>query len=69
MFDRLFMPALTFTLLIAGFAAFSAEVVQGHPTQTSVAQLERVVVSAPREQLPSPVARAEAELPATIVVR
>lgn len=69
MFDRLFMPALTFTLLIAGLAAFSAEIVQGAPTQPAVVQLERVVVNVPRELPESPVARAEADTPATVIVR
>ena len=33
MFDRLFMPALTFTLLVAGFAAFASEIAQGAELQ------------------------------------
>ena len=58
MLDRLFMPALTFTLLAAATAAFTAEFVAGpgarEPQQ--VVTLERVVVTAAREL--APVARA-----------
>ena len=58
MLDRLFMPALTFTLLVAATAAFTAEFVAGpggrEPQQ--VVTLERVVVTAAREF--APVARA-----------
>jgi hypothetical protein len=58
MFDRLFMPALTFTLLIAGFAAFADEIARGYAATLQVVQLERVVVSAPRELPAMPLARA-----------
>jgi len=42
MFDSLFMPALTFTLLVAALAAFASEM-----TPSGAARLDRVVVSAP----------------------
>jgi hypothetical protein len=68
MFDRLFMPALTFTLLVAGLAAFSSEIVVGVQTPPQIVQLERVVVGAPRELPATPVARADTEQPATVAV-
>ena len=51
MLDRLFMPALTFTLLVAATAAFANEFSAGHAhTATGakpiVVTLERVVVTA-----------------------
>lgn len=48
MLDRLFMPALTFTLLVAATAAFAAEFVAGQGAQETqlVVTLERVVVTA-----------------------
>ena len=50
MFDRLFMPALTFTLLVAATAAFANEFAAGQAQSTADAQpivmLERVVVTA-----------------------
>ena len=55
MLDRLFMPALTFTLLVAATAAFAAEFSTGHPDRAMQAQavvtLERVVVTAPAADL------------------
>ncbi len=69
MFDRLFMPALTFTLLVAGLATFCAELARGDRTQPQVVHLERVVVSAPRALPPLPMASADADRPATVVVR
>jgi hypothetical protein len=69
MFDRLFMPALTFTLLAAGFAAFASEIAQGADLQPQIVQLERVVVSAPRELSAVPLARAEADASGAVFVR
>jgi hypothetical protein len=69
MFDRLFMPALTFTLLVAGVAAFAGDFVGDPGMQAQVEQLERVVVSAPRELPATPVARADADAAATVIVR
>ena len=55
MFDRLFMPALTFTLLVAATAAFATEFSAGHAQTTAGAQpivtLERVVVTASMSDL------------------
>lgn len=69
MFDRLFMPALTFTLLVAGFAAFASEIVQGAEQQAHIVQLERVVVSAPRELSAVPLARAEGDASGAVFAR
>lgn len=67
MLDRLFMPALTFMLLVAATAAFTAEFVAGpgarEPQQ--VVTLERVVVTAAREF--APVARAAQADDATVL--
>lgn len=51
MLDRLFMPALTFTLLVAATAAFATEFATGSPAASAepVVVLERVVVTALRE--------------------
>ena len=61
MLDRLFMPALTFTLLVAATAAFAAEFSTGHADRAMQAQavvtLERVIVTAPAADVP--LARAE----------
>jgi hypothetical protein len=65
MFDRLFMPALTFTLLIASLAAFAADLAQSPSPPVQVVRLERVVISAAREI--SPLAKADAAAPAAIV--
>ena len=50
MLDRLFMPALTFTLLVAAAAAFAAELPAGQGNRAArgqtVVMLERVVVTA-----------------------
>jgi hypothetical protein len=70
MFDRLFMPALTFTLLIAGFAAFADDIARSAPTPPQVVQLERVVVVGAQRELPTtPVARADADPSASVVAR
>jgi|APFre7841882630_1041343.scaffolds.fasta_scaffold208899_1 hypothetical protein len=69
MFDRLFLPALTFTVLVAGLAAFSAEIVPGDRAPSQIVQLERIVVRAPRALPETPVAQTDAERPATVVVR
>ena len=58
MFDRLLMPALTFTLLCASLAAFAAAAVQSRQHQQTVVQLERVVISAARELPAAPLALA-----------
>jgi hypothetical protein len=51
MLDRLFMPALTFTLLVAATAAFAVEFSSDQRQSASpapiVVMLERVVVTAP----------------------
>jgi len=67
MFDRLFMPALTFALLSAALAAFAAEIVQSHAPRVHVVQLERVVVSAQRELASASLAKADAAAHAAIV--
>jgi len=66
MFDRLFMPALTFTLLIAASAALASEIVQGADIRPRIVRLERVVVSASRELPATPVARAGAATAAIV---
>jgi len=67
MLDRLFLPALTFTLLAAALAAFAADMAQGSVTQAPVVQLERVVVIAQRELPATPLASADAVSPAPVV--
>jgi hypothetical protein len=54
MLDRLFMPALTFTLLVAATAAFAAEFAVGPGARETqqIVTLERVVVTATREFAP-----------------
>lgn len=67
MFDRLFMPALTFTLLVAAAAAFAgdfAETLQA----SQIVKLERVIITAQRELPATPLAHADASL-AVIVTR
>ena len=66
MFDRLFMPALTFTLLVAALAAFAADATQSRSPGPAVVRPERVVVTAARELPPSPLARAEASAATSI---
>ena len=64
------MPALTFTLLVAGARCLRRRRSSRDPgLQPQVVQLERVVVNAPRELPATPVARADADAPATVVVR
>ena len=58
MFDRLLMPALTFTLLCASLAAFAVDAVQSRQRSQTVVQLERVVISAARELPATPLALA-----------
>ena len=58
MFDRLLMPALTFTLLAAALGAFAADALQSRQA-VPVVQLERVVITAPRERPAAPLALAE----------
>ena len=69
MLDRLFMPALTFTLLVAATAAFAAEFSTGHPDAVDQAQavvtLERVVVTAPAPALTLAAREAAADATAT----
>jgi len=48
MFERLFMPVLTFCVLAASVGAFAADLAQRQPSADSVVQLERVVVTSPR---------------------
>jgi hypothetical protein len=53
MLDRLFMPALTFTLLVAATAAFAAEfAVDARADEAQVVRLERVVVTAKAQAVP-----------------
>jgi len=66
MFDRLLMPALTFTLLTAALGAFAADALQSRQA-VPVVQLERVVITAARELPATPVA--QADVPATAAVR
>jgi hypothetical protein len=47
MFERLFMPALTFCVLGASIGAFAADLTRSAPGP-EVQQLERVVVASPR---------------------
>ena len=49
MFDRLFMPALTFCVLAASIGAFAADLAQSQPRAEAVVQLDPVVVTSPRE--------------------
>ena len=63
MFDRTFMPALTFTLLVAAFSAFAGEIAQSSATQPKVERLERVVITAQRGLPATPVASADAPAP------
>ena len=69
MIDRLFMPALTFTMLTAALAAFAADAVQSQSPVQTVVQLERVVISAMRELPATPVAQAEMAPTAAVVLR
>ncbi len=63
MLDRLFMPALTFTLLVAATAAFATEFVAGTGGEepARVVQLERVVVTAKAQAVPVALAGHAAE--------
>ncbi len=63
MLDRLFMPALTFTLLVAACAAFAVDLQSGADEPQQVVRLERVVVTAQREPAATPVAQAGHALP------
>ena len=69
MIDRLFMPALTFTMLAAALAAFATDAVQSQSSVQTVVQLERVVISAPRELPAMPVAQADVAPAAAVVLR
>jgi hypothetical protein len=68
MFDRFFMPALTFTLLAAALAAFVADIAQDHQVTPQVVQLERVQISARRELPATPLARADGDGATSAVV-
>jgi hypothetical protein len=68
MFDRFFMPALTFTLLAAALAAFVADIAQGQIVSPQVTQRERVQISARRELQPTPLAQADADRSTAAVV-
>ncbi len=59
MFDRLLMPALTFTLLAAALAAFAADAMQSRQPSQAVVHLERVVITAARELPATPLALAD----------
>ena len=71
MLDRLFMPALTFTLLVAAMVAFAVEFSTGHvadhaiQAQEDVVTLERVVVTAPAPALTLAAREAAADATAT----
>ena len=66
MLDRLFMLALTFTLLVAATAAFAAEfAVDARADEAQVVRLERVFVTAARDF--APVARAAQVEGATVL--
>ncbi len=69
MFERLFMPALTLTMLAAALGAFVTEIAQSHLPPQRIVQLDRVVVSAQRPLPATPVARADAAPPSAAVVR
>ena len=69
MIDRLFMPALTFTMLTAALAAFAADAVQSQSPVQTVVQLERVVISAMRELPATQVAQADMAPTAAVVLR
>ena len=60
MIDRLFLPALTFVVLVATASAFAAEVVHSRAPQ-SIVQLERVVIIGQRELPATPVAQTGAQ--------
>jgi hypothetical protein len=65
MLDHLFLPALTFTLLVAAAAAFTAEASTDSAAPTRVEVLERVLVTVPR--LATPVARDDHAATATVL--
>jgi len=50
MFDRLFLPALAFVVLVAATSAFAIDALHSAalPSHTNVVQLERVVIVAKR---------------------
>lgn len=51
MFDRLFLPALAFVVLVAATSAFAIDAMDSAalPSHANIVQLERVVVVAKRE--------------------
>jgi hypothetical protein len=59
MIDRIFLPALVFVMLVGALAAFVADVRPSAAAPQQVVRLQRVVVTAQREQAATPVARAE----------
>jgi hypothetical protein len=59
MFDRIFMPVLTFAMLVSALGAFAFDLSRDSAAPTRVVQLERVVVQAQRELPATPVARAD----------
>jgi len=59
MIDRLLMPALTFTVMVAALLAFATDLVQSNTSPHRVVQLERVLVVAQRELPATQVVRAE----------
>jgi len=69
MFDRLLMPALTFTMLLAALAAFVADLAPSGAPPSQLVRLEQVVVHAQRELPLTPLARADATASVTVLVR
>jgi hypothetical protein len=67
MFDRLCLPALTFTLLASASAALTVDALQARVAGQSVVQLERVVVVARRALPATPVAQAEPLRPVAVI--
>jgi hypothetical protein len=71
MFDRLFLPALAFVVLVAATSAFAIDALHSAalPSHTKVVQLERVVIVAKRDATAATIAVADTAADHTTAVR
>ena len=71
MFDRLFLPALAFVVLVAATSAFAIDALHSAalPSHTNVVQLERVVIVAKRDATAATIAVADTAAEPTTTVR